>query len=368
MKIINLCLMMMALVSSTTSFAQQDTVTRDVSNGDWVYTLQNPDDHNKQFTWRYTPRNQIAPSVKSSMHWNGKNFVYRYKVSNGNKAKHALAYIWLRAPIVVQSTLGAPADPTLTGAFSKSDYGTVEFGKLYAQYLEGVAAQEKATLTAPPKWYTRWNIKHEGHIEFGWFPTVKDDNYDGVEIGKTVNGFSITRPELPGVMFAETQGATDSRMILGGLPETGPIADAVKTMVEEDTVWTPVMVPAIVIPQPYNGAELARRIKAHANYWLKLGLITQDTLDRLNRGFDSLIAAQTYNNITGTHAAVKEILQEAYSHHRGLNHTKNEEDDDEHDAEPVKRKAPATEPINRVAARALSFDLTYLLTRAYVGK
>jgi len=243
-----------------------------------------------------------------------------------------------------------------------------EYHKLYDQYLEGVAAQEKATLTAPPKWHTRWNIKHDGYIEFGWFPSPKNDTYEGVAIGKTVNGFAITRPELPGVMFAETEGATDSRMILGGLPESGPIADAVKIMVDEDTVWTPVMVPAIAIPQPYNGAELARRIKAHTNYWLKLGLITQDTLDRLNRGFDSLIAAQTNNNISGTRAAVKEILQEAYGHHRGLNHNKHEEDDDEHDAEPLKRKAPATVPLNRVAARALSFDLTYLLTRAYMGK
>jgi hypothetical protein len=51
-----------------------------------------------------------------------------------------------------------------------------------------------------------------------------------------------------------------------------------------------------------------------------------------------------------------------------LNHHKHEEDDDEHDAEPVKRKAPPVVPLNRVAARALSFDLTYLLTRAYIGK
>ena len=363
MKIINLFLVMMVLVSSATGFAQQDTVTRDVSNGDWVYTLQNPDDHNMQFTWRYTPRNQIAPSVKSQIHWNGKNFVYRYKVSNGNKAKHALAFIWLRAPIVVSPMVGAIPKPVRSTDLAESEYD-----KLYDQYLEGVTAQEKATLTAPQKWYTRWNIKHDGYIEFGWFPTVKDDNYDGIEIGKTVNGFAITRPELPGVMFAETKGATDSRMILGGLPETGPVADAVKTMVDEDSVWTPAMVPAIAIPQPYNGAELARRIKAHANYWLKLGLITQDTLDRLNRGFDSLIAAQTNNNISGTRDAVKEILQEAYGHHRGLSHHKHEEDDDEHDAEPVKRKAPAIVPLNRVAARALSFDLIYLLTRAYMGK
>lgn len=281
---------------------------------------------------------------------------------------------WQQSQARIGFYLGACAyrHSTRTGAATKPVWSESvpqsEYRRLYDLYLEGVAAQEKATLTAPSKWYTRWNIKHDGYIEFGWFPTVSDDNYDGVAIGKTVNGFAITRPELPGVMFAKTKGATDSRMIMGGLPETGPIAEAVKTMAEEDTVWTPVMVPAIAIPQPYNGAELARRIKAHANYWLKLGLVTQTTLDRLNRSFDSLIAAQTNNNRAGTQAAVKAILQETYRYHPGLNHTKQEQDDDAYDAVPVNRKAPAAAPLHRVAARALSFDLMYLLTRSYLGR
>lgn len=363
MKIINICLSVLTAVVTTNSYAQQDTVTRDVRNGDWVYTLQDPEDHNKQFTWRYTPRNLIDPKIKSEAQWNGSNFVYNYKVSNGSKAKHALAFVWIRAPIVIQPESGAMLKPIQTAGMSDSEHIELIF-----QYAAAKKQQEKKILKTPEKWYGRWNIENDGFIEFGWFPTVADDTYQGVPVGKTVKGFAITRPELPGVMFAETSGATDSRMILGGLPEIGPIADAVKTMVEEDTIWTPVMVPAIAIPAPYNGAELARRIKNHVATWLKLGLITQDTLDRLNRGFDSLIAAQTYNNIAGTHTAVKEILQEAYNHHRGLNHTKHEEDDDEHDAEPVKRKAPAAAPLNRVAARALGFDLTYLLTRAYMGK
>lgn len=351
------------LIVGVASNAQQDTVTRDPSNGDWVYTLHNPDDHNQQFVWRYTPRNQVAPKIKSTAYWNGNNFVYRYQVSNGNKAKHALAFVWLRAPIVIQPEAGGILKPVRSASLPESEYV-----KLFDKFLDQKDILEKKTLISPKDWYSKWNIANDDFTEFGWFPNGKNDSNLGVAVGKTVTGFGISRPELPGVMFAKTKGATDSRVMMGDLPKTGPIADAVKTMEDEDPVWTPVMVPSIVIPQPYNGAELARRIKAHANYWLKLGLITQDTLDRLNRGFDSLIAAQTYNNIAGTHAAVREILQEAYSHHHGLSHNKHEEDDDEHDAEPVKRKAPATVPLNRVAARALSFDLTYLLTRAYIGK
>lgn len=363
MKKYTVCLLVLASLVAFNSYALTDSVTRDVSNGDWVYTLQNPDDPNQQYTWRYTPRNQIAPKIKSTAYWDGSNFVYQYKVSNGKNAKHPLAYLWMRAPITIQPDASVKPAPVQTAGMLHGEY--LDLLKIHYQQER---AYEKKVLKTPQNWRSSWNIKYDGFIEFGWFPTLADDSYRGLPVGETVKGFAIIRPELPGVMFAESEGATKDPMILGGLPETGPIADAVKTMAAEDSVWTPVMVPAIVIPTPYNGAELAKRIKTHVSTWLELGLITKDTLDRLNRSFDSLIAAQTYNNIAGTHAAVREILQEAYSHHRGLNHTKNEEDDDEHDAEPVKRKAPSTVPLHRLAARALSFDLTYLLTRAHIGK
>lgn len=364
MKKSTVSLFALAILVTFNSYALADSVTRDVSNGDWVYTLQNPDDPNQQYTWRYTPRNQIAPKIKSTAHWNGSNFVYQYKVSNGKKANHALAYLSFLAPIVVQRDASVMPKPIQTAGMSDDEH----INLLNKYYLQEEAFG-KRFIKSPPKWYSRMNLEHtEGFLKFGWYPTTKDDSYKGVPVGETVNGFAIIRPELPGVWRAKTEGATEDRMILGGLPETGPIADAVQTMVDEDSVWTPVMVPAIVIPTPYNGAELARRIKAHMATWLKMGFVTQDTLDRLNRSFDSLIAAQTYNNISGTRDAVREILQEAYSHHRDLNHTKQEEDDDEHDAEPVNRKAPATAPLHRVAARALSFDLMYLLTRAHAGR
>ena len=364
MKKYTVFLLVLASLVTFNSYALTDSVTRDVSNGDWVYTLQNPDDPNQQYTWRYTPRNQIAPKIKSAAHWNGSNFVYQYKVSNGKKAKHALAYLSFLAPIVVQPDATVKPKPVQTAGMSDGEY--IDLRDIHYQQERD---NEQKILKSPPKWYSRMNLKHtEGFLKFGWYPTTKDDSYKGIPVGETVNGFAIIRPELPGVWNAKTEGATEDPMILGGLPETGPIADAVQTMVDEDIVRIPVMVPAIAIPAPYNGAELAKRIKAHVATWLKLGLITQDTLDRLNRSFDALIAAQTYNNLAGTRAAVKEILQEAYSHHKGLDHNKNEEDDDEYDAEPVKRKAAATVPLNRAAARALSFDLTYLLTRAHIGK
>lgn len=231
------------------------------------------------------------------------------------------------------------------------------------------AAFKKQTVIAPKGWSAGLRTDEAvNQTSFVWTPGLKDGDPDGIDPGRSQNGFRAVRAELPGVTTAKMTGSTEEPWGLANLPKTSFWEQKVAEIQELDYLTAPVLAPIIVIPSPYNGAELARRLKTHVATWLKLGLITQDTLDRLNRSFDSLIAAQTYNNLAGTRDAVKEILQEAYSHHRGLNHNKNEEDDDEHDAEPVKRKSPATAPLNRVAARALSFNLTYLLTRAYVGK
>lgn len=228
---------------------------------------------------------------------------------------------------------------------------------------------ENKTLKAPKGWSVGLRTdKDINQTSFVWTPGLKDSDPHGIDPGKTVNGFQVFRTELPGVTNAKLQGRTSEPWGLDVLPRTPFWEQKIDEILSLDYLNAPVLAPIIVIPQPYNGAELARRIKTHMASWLKLGLVTQDTLDRLNRSFDSLIAAQTYNNIAGTREAVREILQEAYSHHRGLDHNKNEEDDDEHDAEPINNKAPTAVSLNRVAARALSFDLMYLLTRTYVGR
>ncbi|GAC1607596.1 MAG: hypothetical protein NVS3B2_16610 [Ramlibacter sp.] len=175
------------------------------------------------------------------------------------------------------------------------------------------------------------------------------------------------------------QGYTDNPQILGGLPSEGPIAEALKQLLAEDSVWVPVLVPAIAVPVPYNGAELARRIKAHVNYCLKLELVAPDVLDRLNRQFDVLIAALDGNNKPAVNAAVVALLTEAFAHNPGLSHLKSDEDDEDQDTGPVTlrsiavqsspgTRAPVQSPaLHRVAARALVFDLRYLLTRSNVG-
>lgn len=358
---IKLILTVILALTSATANAATDSVSRDPKTGDWIFTVTNPET-NQQKIWRYEPTNQFTTRLHDSVRWDGTQFSYKYKLSNSPRSKQAIAYIW------IDNAGMSMSDAPDSDNFDPTKYAND--GQLFSA-VSGQMRLKDAYIAkyigSPKDWRGRISISNGVGSEFGWFahPNVLTSD---LAPGQTLKGAIVLRPELPGIGYASMQGATEERGRAAGLPAAGPLAEAWEQIEADDVVQIPVMVPAIAIPQPYNGAELAKRIKTHVATWLKLGLITQDTLDRLNRSFDALIAAQTYNNIAGTHAAVREILQEAYSHHRGLTHHKHEEDDDEHDAEPVKRKAPAAVPLNRVAARALSFDLTYLLTRAYIGK
>ena len=340
----------------------QDSAVFNVSTGSWRLYYKSPE--TKQWVQtEYIQQNAIAPVVQSSVRWSGSTFQYEYRVSNKRNAKQAidLFRVW-GIPLIFD----IPNLPVRTADFMTAHE---DWSKQTWSQLDVKDKFEKTVVKAPKGWRAGLRTDEEvKQTSFVWTPGWKDGDPDGIEPGRSQNGFKAFRSELPGVTTAKMKGSTEEPWGLDGLPETPFWEQKVAEIHELDYLTAPVLAPIIVVPTPYNGAELARRIKAHVATWLKLGLITQDTLDRLNRSFDALIAAQTNNNIAGTHAAVREILKEAYSHHRGLNHNKHEEDDDEHDAEPVKRKAPAAAPLNRVAARALSFDLTYLLTRAYIGK
>jgi hypothetical protein len=362
MKFIQKLLLLLTVFCTASAVYAQDSAVFNAVKGTWSLYYQ--DSETSQWVKKeYVQQNAIAPRIQSSVRWNGTAFQYDYSVKNMRHAKQAidLFRVW-GIPLIYE----VPNLPPIT-----ADFKTDNENWQQQLWKQGFAKDdfENNTLKAPKGWSAGLRTdKEENQTSLVFTPGLKKTDPNGINPGDTLRGFKAIRTELPGVTTAKMTGVTKEPWGLDALPSTPFWEQKEEEIRELDYLTVPVLAPIIVIPTPYNGAELAKRIKTHIATWLKLGLITQDTLDRLNRGFDSLIAAQTNNNISGTRDAVREILQEAYGHHRGLNHHKHEEDDDEHDAEPVKRKAPATVPLNRVAARALSFDLTYLLTRAYMGK
>jgi hypothetical protein len=360
-------LLTLAIISCNTLWAQsnEEYARYDPATFTWQFRIQpNLAEENTDWVnYQYVERNHFNPKVKSALKRNGSEFTYSYRISNDRKSKQTINYLFATTDVVIPRP-----DSTSPGAavLNSNPAAMREWSSKIDARLNAEKTIQDTSLSKPTGWRRSMKIG-DTDVGFGWFPEIEPYG-PGVPPGRSASGFELRRAELPGVVLAKMQGRVDEPALPDGYKLGGPVELAINKILENDQIYAPILAPAITLPTPYNGAELARRIKTHVATWLKLGLITQDTLDRLNRSFDALIAAQTYNNTAGTQAAVKEILQEAYSHHNGLSHLKHEEDDDEHDAEPVKRKAPAAVPLNRVAARALSFDLTYLLTRTYVGK
>jgi hypothetical protein len=142
-----------------------------------------------------------------------------------------------------------------------------------------------------------------------------------------------------------------------------------------------VLGPAITIPFPYNGAELAKRVKAHMQTWLEDDLITPLALNSINREFDVLIPALERGDKMGVRGSSIAIWQQLFIHHRDLNHRKFNDDDDRHESHPkrhiniardgsviINGQSVTKEPMNRVAARALGYNLMYMLTRSEMGR
>lgn len=340
----------------------QDSAVFDPQSNTWTLHYQDPE----TAVWiskTYVQQSAIKPGIKSVVQSNGGQYEYRYRVTNYRDAKQEIDTfrIW-GVPMVY----AVPNLPPVT-ANAKTDPES-EDKQRWAQ-LKAKSTFERSVVKAPKGWSAGLRVDEKvGHTSFVWTPGLKESDPNGIPPGRKQDGFIVFRPELPGVARAKLTGATDEPWGLDGLPETPFWTAKVEEIQDRDYVLVPVLAPIIPIPDPYNGAELARRIRSHVQTWVKYGHVNADVLVRLNRQFDVLIPALELNNKQGARAAVQAIRKELADRHPGLDDAKIEEDDDAFDASALarhhgKERAVEASPVDRVAARALAFDLRYLLKR-----
>ncbi|GKS97035.1 hypothetical protein [Acidovorax sp. SUPP2825] len=247
-----------------------------------------------------------------------------------------------------------------------------ENDKWTQQYWDQLTAKRSFAQTvvkAPKGWSAGLRVDEEaGQTSFVWTLGLKDTDSHGIEPGHSQSGFTVSRAELPGVARTYLQGRIAEPWGLDGLPDTPFWTAKVDEIEELDYLLVPVLAPIIPIPNPYNAGELARRLKAHVQTWPKYGHARADTLARLNRQFDVLIPALEMKNQPTARAAVAAMRKECTDHHRDLVDAKAGEDDDTQVSvalprTPAQRSATPAPALDRLAARALMFDLRYLLDR-----
>lgn len=362
----------LALMVATPVFAQtaKDTVRWDDRAGQWVYTLFNPADLSRSKEVRYTPRNLIEPVVKSKVQWDKDRYEYRYRIKNGPAARQSIGVVSVQAPKWdAEAIKHAPLTPGLNGT------------QLVAIARAEVAAEEAfaaKTLYSPNLWVPFLNVNRPTRVVFGWLFDYQK-TASGIAPRAAQDGFSVLRPELPGAGWMELQGHTPNMYHAATLPREGAVAEQVADMLAQDSVDVVVLVPAIVLPKPYNGAELARRLKAHVTTWPDAGLMDATTWTAVSLKLEALINALSSNDKNAARTAVKALLDETRKHHPGMGDANVADDDDVHDSKADKRKfisaqgtleevAEPAPPFHRVAVRALMFDLKYLLERMDSGR
>ena len=361
-------LAIVSLIFFVTAVHAQDRAVFNSQQGTWQLYYQDVETE-QWVTKTYVQQNAIKPTIKTSLKWNGEQFTYQYQLRNRRDAKQAIDTfrIW-GIPLVYP----VPDLPPVTANAKTDAEGWTH------QYWAQITAKEKfnqEVVKAPKGWDAGLRVDAKANqTSFVWTPGLKDTDPDGVAPGSNQNGFQVLRPELPGVARAKLTGSTEEPWGLDNLPDTPFWSQKIDEIQDQDFLLVPVLAPVIVVPVPYSGAELARRIKAHTQTWLKYGHVSTDVLDRLNRQFDTLIPALEGNNKAAARAAATGMFKEVFGHHPGLSRQKLDEDDEDQAAEALPRKqgghtgASANTlaqpvPVDRVAARALAFNLVYLLAR-----
>lgn len=362
----------LALMVTTPVFAQtaKDTVRWDDRAGQWAYILFNPGDLSQSKEVRYTPRTLIEPVIKSKVRWDKDLYEYGYRIKNGASARQSISDISVRAPKWdAEAIQHAPLQPGLTGP------QLVAIGRAEVAAEKAFVAK---TLYSPSRWKPFLNVNRPTRVVFGWLVDSQKD-YTGIAPRAAQDSFSVLRAELPGAGWMELQGDTPDMYNAPTLPRYGAVADQVTDVLANDSVYVPVLVPAIVSPKPYNGAELVRRLKAHVATWPDAGLMDVDSLAAVNPKLDALINALSANDKKAAKVAVNALLADVRKYHSDMGDTNADDDDEAHDSKADKRQfisargtleeftEPAL-PIHRVAVRALVFNLKYLMDRMDSGR
>lgn len=342
----------------------QDSATYDTLQGAWRFYYQNPETE-QWVNKTYVMRNQIEPRVRSEARWHQGNFQYDYRIQNDRQAKLRISpvEVWSLPLTIEPTTL-----PALTATHDQSELRGLQISARW----HARRAFEKSIVRSPAGWNGSLIIdKDTGKTSAFWNIGLRDTDSVGIQPGETISGFGMSRPELPGVARMRLQGRVPEPWVLDSLPETDFWKAKVKEIEDQDFVLAAVLAPVIAVPEPYSGAELARRIQSHMNTWVKYGHANQATIDALNQQFQLLIPALEQNNKRMVRQTAIELLTKTFGEHRGMHLGHCLQDEDRfmgHKHSKVRTKDPKEAGLDRIAARSLAFNVFYLLVRMEMGR
>lgn len=299
----------------------QEGIVLDPQTGNHIVTYKDAYDSFNSLI--FEPATKIFPTVKSRFRRSnvGNTVLYDYEVKNYRKSKQNIYSLLARVS-------------SINGVHSPSNWN-------------GSAAPSIVDPT----------------VRLGWVYRIEKMG-DGLSPGRTERGFSVESNHLPGMGTFEVSGSSKSTVWLGNTPPYDTeVGKQLRELERSDFVPRLAAVPRVPVPTPWDTATVLANIRTHLNTdMVSMQLIDPVFANELNRLFTAAIEAAKHNNDKGVKENLKDIRKALKKAHKDVDDDKKDnEDSDWESTDPKQKPKPAT--VDRLAARALDFDVKYVLRR-----
>lgn len=295
----------------------------DGETGNYVVTYKTWNNYFKSVI--FEPATKTDPSIRSDIRYNDRDakFVYEYKIKNGARAKQAI------------DTLAIVASNVSSSAVAPSHW-------------EGSVVP---TFT-------------DANLRVVWIP---DTTAKGLPPKQRLGGFGIESNDLPGIAVMQIKGDAKPTTWLGHSPDIAtPVGKQVAALEANDFVARIVAVPKVLVPNPYNTTAVLTGLQKHIkDDMTALNLIEPAFFTQLDRPLQAAIDAAKINNTVGVKQNLQDLRKALKKAHHDVDEGKDDDDDAEYE-DPKNKRKPIL--IDKLAARVIDFDVSYVLKRLSGGK
>jgi hypothetical protein len=342
-KIISILLALSAFGFLPSAFALQgESIVFDPATGNYLITYRySPDKKLHQVT--FIPATKINPTINSKLKLEQDGIVhYGYMLSSGRDSQQDIVLFILDPVSSVTSSLpdiplNAPPGQIMDDMMSVANY-----------------------FDTPAPWYTSMGYS-DGQMSFriGWSSKVVNGLHPG---SKAVFGFKSR--DLPGIIQAEVYGYAPGSQEIPG-EETQDANDGgfgqqyTELLDNSNFLHRATAVPTIAVPDPFDAAVLLGSIQTQMHTWIGMKLLDATFSSQLDRYFQSAISAYHLNQSKVGKKQIQTMRELIKKEQPDLGRDEEHESDKSHEKNDDKKPAL----IDRLAARILDFDLSYVTKR-----
>ena len=239
-----------------------DTATYDPVTGNYIFNFDCGDDG--AGTTTIEPHNKVSPAIESKFTLTSGGFTYSYNISLGASSRQPLRMISLDPIQQVWNIVEPPSQAMLQGPTAE------EIQKF----------QQAVVANAPSGWRVINFTNADGTARVGWSRIGAAPSTFAA--GSKQSGFSFSSRHLPGVFAANFKGDGSPWETPCEIPATGPVADAWKSVLKNDSVPRLAAAPVIRVADPFDAISVLNALNNHVTQLEQWGL------------FDSAFAASLH--------------------------------------------------------------------------